>query len=101
MDIEITQKVALRLILYGGYTSYQEALQVTGLETLKSRRNKLCLSFAKKCTKSELTNDIFPLNTNLANTRNPEMFHVTPAKTERLKNSAIPYMQRLLNDKIK
>ena len=76
MDIEITQKVALRLILYGGYTSYQEALKVTGLETLKSRRNRLCLSFAMKCTKSELTNDIFPLNTNLANTRNPKMFHV-------------------------
>ena len=101
LDIERTQKVALRLILHGGYTSYQEALKVTGLETLKSRRNRLCLSFAKKCTKSELTNDIFPLNTSLANTRNLEMFHVTPAKTERLKNSAIPYMQRLLNDKIK
>ena len=97
MDIERTQKVALRLILHGGYTSYQEALKVTGLETLKLRRNRLCLSFAK----SELTSDIFPLNTNLANTRNPEMFNVTPSKNERLKNSAIPYMQRLLNDKIK
>ena len=101
LDIERIQKVALRIILKEQYSTYQEALQMTGLHTLKSRRNKLCLSFAKKCTKSELTADIFPLNDNILNTRNPEKFYVTPAKTDRLANSAVPFMQRLLNAKVK
>ena len=30
-------------------------------------------------------------------TRNPEKFYVTKARTDRLANSAIPYMQKLLN----
>ena len=80
------------LILKEQYSTYQEALQMTGLYTLKSRRNKLCLGFAKKCTKSELTADIFPLNDNIINTRNPEKCYVAPAKTDRLANSAVPFM---------
>ena len=101
LDLERVQKVALRIILKDEYTSYSDALLLTGLETLKSRRKKLCLNFAKKCVKSELTNDMFPLNSNPVNTRNPEKFHVPFARTDRLAKSAIPYMSRLLNDKMK
>ena len=40
---------------------------------------------------------MFPLNLNNINTRHPEKYLVTKAKTSRLANSAIPTMQRQLN----
>ena len=42
---------------------------------------------------------MFPLNESDVNTRNLEKYYVQPASTGRLKKSAIPYMQRLLNAK--
>ena len=40
-DIERVQKVALRIILKDLYITYPQALKLTGLDTLTSRRNKL------------------------------------------------------------
>ena len=97
LEIERVQKCALRIILKHNYTSYEEALNLCGLETLKTRRNKLSLSFAIKCTKNEATRDMFPRKNVLANTRFSEKFVVTKSCTDRLANSAIPFMQRLLN----
>ena len=97
LDLERVQKCALRIILKEEYHSYQEALESCQLDTLKSRRNKLSLSFALKCTKNEKTEDMFPVNKTEINTRFPEKYEVTKAKTNRLANSAIPFMQRLLN----
>ena len=96
-DLERTQKVALKIILKDDYSSYEEALKLTNLDTLSSRRAKLCLNFAKKCTKNELTSQMFPLNEHTVDTRHREKYKVTSAKTDRLAGSAIPYMQRLLN----
>ena len=96
-DIERTQKVALRVILGDRYSTYQEALKMTGLETLAARRTKLCLNFARKCVKSDKTSWMFPINENEVDTRHHEQFHVTKARTDRLAKSSIPYMQRLLN----
>ena len=42
-DLERVQKVALRIILGQNYTSYPEALNFTGLDTLSDRRRNLCL----------------------------------------------------------
>ena len=53
LDIERVQKCALRAILKEDYISYEDALITCNLDTLKARRNQLCLSFAIKCTKSE------------------------------------------------
>ena len=44
------------------------------------------------------TADIFPLNNTLRRTRVSAKFEVTNANTERLAKSAIPFMQRLLNN---
>ena len=96
-DLERVQKVALRIILKDAYTHYEEALKLTGLVTLTARRTKLCLNFAKKCTRSEKTSEMFPLRQSNLTTRAPEKFYVTPARTDRLACSAIPYMQRQLN----
>ena len=97
LDIERVKKCALRIILKEDYTSYLESLEMTGLQTLKARRNQLSLSFAIKCTKNEKTRDIFPISANVANTRHHENYSVTKSRTDRLANSAIPFMQRLLN----
>ena len=97
LDIERVQKCALRIILKDKYLSYQNSLELCGLESLKTRRNKLSLSFALKCLKSESTKDMFPVRNIQADTRFSERYVVTKSCTERLANSAIPFMQRLLN----
>ena len=99
LAIERIQKVALKIILNKNYEDYIQALMVTGLPTLNQRRQTLCKKFAVKCIKNEKTCHMFPLSAeNVANTRHHEKYFVQPARTDRLKNSAIPYMQRLLNN---
>ena len=68
-----------------------------GVDSLKSRRTQLCLNFARKCIKHEKMLEMFPLNSSDCITRNKDKYRVTFAYTGRLANSAIPYMQRLLN----
>ena len=97
VEIERIQKVAFRIILQDNYEHYARALYLTGLPTLKERRIKLCNTFAVKCTKSEKTQNMFPLNPSSVGTRHYEKYEVTQAFTSRLRDSAIPYMQRLLN----
>ena len=55
------------------------------------------LKFALKCLKSEKTSKMFPVNPPRI-TRAKERYKVPFANTERLKNSAIPTMARLLNN---
>ena len=97
-NIERVQKTALRIILKDDYENYRSALKLASLTTLKERRQKLSLSFAKKCIKSDDNADLFPENEKIVNTRPHEKYYVTPAKTERLAKSAIPYLQRMLNE---
>jgi cell division septum initiation protein DivIVA len=70
------------------------------LQTLESRREELCLNFALQCTKNNKMQHIFPLNskTHSMNTRMEEKYEVKHANTDRLRNSAIIYMQNLLNE---
>ena len=96
--IERVQRVALRIILDDEYEDYDNALQISGLPTLSERRTGLCKKFATKCIKNEKMSHMFPTNQSLLETRNYEKYYVQPAATGRLKKSAIPYMQRLLNE---
>ena len=98
-DLERVQKSALRIILQESYHSYKNALNALELESLVERRESLCLQFAKKCLTNEKMKHLFPQNhkTHLMITRFEEMYEVNNANTERLKNSPIIYMQRLLN----
>ena len=105
-DIERVQKVCLKIILKGKYEGYDQALKITNLATLVQRRVTLCLNFAKKCLDNEKTRHMFPLNRSSRalpkrneNYQNyqKEKYHVQHSRTERLAKSAIPYLQRLLN----
>ena len=96
--LERVQKIACRVILKTKYSSYSQALAVLKLETLDKRRTKLCLTFAKRCLKHPTASKMFPLKpATKYNTRKQEKFKVQFAKTSRLRNSAIPQVQRALN----
>ena len=99
-DIERVQKVAVKIILKDDYSNYEESLTLVGLEKLQVRRRQLCLTFAKKCLKNEKTAAMFPVNPSYSNdlTRNSEKYKVNFAHTDRLMYSAIPALQRLLNE---
>ena len=97
-NLERVQKVACKVILQQDYSDYDEALSKLNLDSLFKRREKLCLTFAKKCVKHPKASAMFPLNpVPMHSTRNPEKFHVQPARTSRLLYSAIPQLQRALN----
>ena len=98
-DLERVQKNAFRNILQDKYETYQNALNILDMEKLSDRREELCLSFALKCLKNPKTANMFPENkkTHQMETRDPEKYEVQHAHNERLKNSAIIYMQNLLN----
>ena len=97
LAIERVQKVSLRIILGDSYLDYENALNLTKLKTLSERRKDLCLRFAKQCVKNPKTKDMFPVKEKTYDTRMHEKFVVQPARTEKLRRSAIPYLQRLLN----
>ena len=98
-DIERVQKIALKVILKDEYESYHDALEITGLENLKTRRIELCLRFAKKCLRNEKTAGMFPLNQNYGERlRNSNRYEVKFANNNRLRDSAIPALQRMLNE---
>ena len=63
--IERGQKTALKVILADQYEDYPSALLSTGLDTLSERRKSLC-------KKSEKMRHLFPMNSKIAITRNPE-----------------------------
>ena len=99
-SLERIQKTCLRIILNENYVSYEAALEMTGLETLYSRREQRCLDFSLKCLKHETNKRLFPINpkdSESASLREKELFCVNYAYTETYRNSAIPYCQRKLN----
>ena len=72
-------------------------MEILDLEDLSARRDKLCKSFAIKSSK---TTNMFKLSDNsyTMNLRNQSKYEVTHCNTERLRMSAIPQMQHMLNE---
>jgi hypothetical protein len=99
-DLDRVQKSALKIILNEKYHWYQQGLAKLGLESLESRREILCLNFAKKCVNNEKLKHMFPKNlkSHDMNTRSEEKYRVQFANTGRLQKSPIIYMQKLLNE---
>ena len=82
------------------YQGYKQALEHMKLDSLKERRDKMALTFAKKSLKLDIFSKFFPQNKakHLMTKRNPEKYVVNSAKTERYRRSAVPFLQRLLNE---
>ena len=52
-NLERIQKCAAHIIIGDSYTSYKDALKSLELKSLKSRRENLCMKFAKKAEKDK------------------------------------------------
>ena len=94
--LEMVQKTCLRVILG---EDYADALEMCNIKTLFQRREKRCLSFAKKCLKHPILTKMFPLNKNNSGNkyRSREKYAVNFARTNTNMISAVPYLQRKLN----
>ena len=99
-SLERIQKASVKINLKNNYKDYESALKMLNLDTLCERRRKQCLKFAKDCLKHEQMKKMFPINekNSQIETRHKETFKVNKANTERYRQSAVPYFQRLLNE---
>ena len=100
--IERAQRVSLKVILGDSYIDYSSAMEMAGLDSLLARRDRRALSYGLKSITHPVLKRHFPLNTALLedehDIRNRELFNVNFARTERYRNSAIPAIQRRLNE---
>ena len=98
-DLERVQKSALKVILRSDYDNYENALKVSGLQSLDDRRDAISLKFAKSCLKIENFRKLFPEKVlkHGMKKRNSQKYVVKRANTERLRRSSIPFMQKQLN----
>ena len=110
--LERLQKSALGIILGVTYIDfikhyrvkdkvvpYKEALALLKLPTLSARREALTRKFAEDTFKNERHKGFFEeINTTKYDTRIKQPIKVPFCKTKRYRNSAIPYMSKLLND---
>ena len=82
------------------YQGYEKALKMLKFDSLKERRMKMALNFAKRSLKREHFSKLFPLNesNHQMSIRNPEKYVIKNSNTERHKRSAVLFLQRLLNE---
>ena len=98
-QIERVQKTACAIILGSKYNTYKEALSVLELETLCSRRKKLCLNFAKKAIKHPKFKTWFEYETsNGYNIRNKHTLVPVTTRTKHFKSSPLPFLTDILNN---
>ena len=102
-DIERVQRVAVHIILSDINTgrndySYDMALVILELEPLAVRREKMCLTFARK-TLTSRHSDMFQKQNHMYDTRQAAMkYKEYHSNTQRCYKSPLYYLTRLLND---
>ena len=79
-----------------GKLSYKEALAKLNLETLESRRDKLCVNFARKSLKSR-HKDMFG-DHHEHDTRDKSKLYEQKYNHTRFYNSPLNYLKRLMNN---
>ena len=103
-QIERVQKCALSIILGPEYTTYENALDELDIKRLETRRIDISTKFASKAAKHERHQNWFCVAepTIPVNTRSEKqnlMYKEPKSRTGRYKDSPIPYLTRLLNEK--
>ena len=98
--LESIQKRALRVILGREYYSYEAALSRLQLPLLSDYRESICIDFAKKLSAPESRfGHLFPSrDPTVRTTRHSRKVPQMKYRTNRLRDSAIPYFIRLIND---
>ena len=97
VELERMQSIALKTI-HGWNFSHRKVLEKSGLETLERRRFDICKRFAEKCAANPRFQPWFPVRERTRSLRNQERFEVGFARHERLRNSPIHFMRRILNN---
>ena len=99
MAIERVQKTACAIILGRNHRGYDDALKVLGISSLESRREELCIKFAKKAIKSQKYKHWFVEEdrTGIPTRSKKNGYKPIHHRTERFRNSPIPYLTSLLN----
>ena len=97
--LEKIQKRVCHYILSKDYTTYHDALSILQLDSLQSRRNKLCHQFAEKASASVRFSRWFPASVNNSSMqlRQRARFGMFHCNTNRFQNSPLPYLTKLLN----
>ena len=95
--LERIQKASLSVILGPSYNTYSGALTALNLNTLASRRESLCLTFALKCERSPRYQYWFK-ETAKQKTRNVTKYKQVWTRTKRFEKSPLPYLTSLLNE---
>ena len=100
--LEHLQKSALQII-YGHKTSYEEMIEISGLEYLHDRRARLTDNFIRKTANNErFRDDWFPRREFVhPNMRKEMCFKEKYARTERLYKAPIYYYRRRMNEMTK
>ena len=95
--IEIIQRRAFKIILQDQYHSYDNACVVLNTQSLKERRIKICLTFAKKELSKE--DSIFSkfVQTRVTRFSEKQLVNEIFCNTERHYRSSLPYLSRLIN----
>ena len=96
---EKIEKVQIRALknIYGHIYSRRQVLEMSGLETLRERREKACLKFANKMVNNPRFAGWFPKRRARGRTGASESFVEYPARTDRRRDSPLFYFRRLLN----
>ena len=96
-ELENLQKKCLRM-MYGYRKSYEELLQESGLQKLSVRRQEAVRKFAQKTSENSFYSYMFPKTDNARDLRSTKTFVEKFARSNRLYNSPLYYMRRLLNN---
>ena len=100
--IEDCQRKAFSIMLGPNFMSYERALVTLEQERLSDRRLAAALKFGEKCTKNPKHSDMFPPNPPGRDLRTQRVSYKEYfCRTDRLYNSSIPTITRLLNAKFK
>ena len=102
-EIEDCQRKAFAIILQADFHSYNRALERLEQDRLSVRRTAAAIKFGEKCLLNPKHADMFPKSLpgrlNIRGQRLP--FQEQLCRTDRLSDSSIPAITRLLNEKYK
>ena len=98
--IERVQKSACSIILGRNFQSYNSALKTLKMQTLFSRREKLCKKFAQKAVKNPKFTNWFKPRTKFSSTRGIQNKYMdVKARTERFKKNPVSFLTNILNQR--
>ena len=97
-DIERIRKIAFHIILGRRYSTYQQALDTLGQDTLELRRQKQTDKFSRKYSRDPRQNKNFRKIINTTRAKDSKKFYVPYYRTARYEKSAVPYFLKLLNE---